>query len=64
MTGLAAIAERSPEREAEYLRERAARLRALASSAMPASIQDQLRDVADDLERRAEKLELGAAADR
>ncbi len=61
MTTLAKMIERSPEREAEYLRERAARLRALASTAMPASIQDQLREVAADLERRADRLEPGAA---
>lgn len=64
MIGLSAMVEPSPEREAEYLRERAARLKALASSAMPASIQDQLLDVAADLERRAERLESDASATR
>ncbi len=64
MTGLATKVERSPRREAEYLRERAARLRALATNAMPASIQDQLRDVAADLERRAERLETDAPTAR
>ena len=51
------MTERAPELEAQYLRERAAALRDMAQSAVPASIASQLMDVAVDLERRAARLE-------
>jgi hypothetical protein len=51
------MTERPPEQEAQFLRERAASLRNLAQSAMPASIGSQLLEVAASLERRAARLE-------
>lgn len=51
------MAAQTSEEEAKYLRERAARLRKVAKSAMPASISDKLLELAADLEKRADRLE-------
>jgi hypothetical protein len=56
------MAERSPGREAEYLRERSATLREMAATAMPRSIADKLLEVAADLEKRAARLERGGGS--
>jgi hypothetical protein len=50
------MAERSPDRETDFLRERAATLRAVAAE-MPPSVARQLLDIAVQLEMRAAKLE-------
>jgi hypothetical protein len=51
-----ALAERSPDRETDFLRDRAATLRAMAAE-MPPSVARQLLDIAAQLEVRAAKLE-------
>ena len=53
--------ERSPAREAQFLKERAARLREMAAGAMPRSVVGQLLEVAEDLEARAARLEEAAS---
>ena len=49
--------DRSPDYETEFLKERAARLREIATNAPLASIASQLLDVAEDLEKRAARPE-------
>lgn len=56
--GHGAMTDRPKERESEFLRERAAKLREIAAE-MPAHIKRPLLDVADQLERRANKFEDG-----
>jgi hypothetical protein len=48
------MVDRPKNREGEFLRERAARLRAI-SAAMPRDVKKQLAEVAAELERRAAK---------
>ncbi len=55
------MAERPPEQEPSFLRERAAQLREMAAKAIPPSIAGQLLEVAADLDRRAAKLELASS---
>jgi hypothetical protein len=50
------MGERSPDRETDFLRDRAATLRAMAGE-MPSSVARQLLDIAVQLEMRAAKLE-------
>jgi hypothetical protein len=56
--GHGAMTDRPNEREAEFLRERAARLRRVAAD-MPADVKRQLLEVAEQLDRRADKFEFG-----
>lgn len=50
------MAERSPDREIDFLRDRARTLRAMAAE-MPPSVARQLPDIAAQLEVRAVRLE-------
>jgi hypothetical protein len=50
------MVDRPKKRESEFLRERAARLRAISAS-MPPDVKKQLAEVAAELERRAAKFD-------